>query len=95
MLSKLTGKPYPDYVFDGITDYKHDSYKVDVRNPKSDEEIDRANEYERKLQGTKRGVTPEEIARVDKEQELTTTEVKGIKAIFEKIKNFFKGKGEK
>lgn len=40
-------------------------------------------------------ITPEEIAKVDKEQSLTTTEVGGIKGLINKIKEFFKGKGEK
>ena len=43
----------------------------------------------------RREVSVGEFADVDKTAELVTTEVKGIRALFEKLKNLFKGKGEK
>lgn len=40
-------------------------------------------------------ITTEEIAKTDKEQGLTTTEVSGFKKILNKLKQLFKGRGEK
>ena len=40
-------------------------------------------------------VNSEQIARLDENMALTTTEVGGIKGLINKIKEFFKGKGEK
>ena len=52
LLSKLIGKPYPQYIFDGIEDYKHDKYKAIVRKPK-DGETDISDAYERDLKEKK------------------------------------------
>ncbi len=40
-------------------------------------------------------ITRADIADADKEQELTTTEVGGIRGLIDRSKKFFKGKGEK
>ena len=40
-------------------------------------------------------ISARDIAEADKEQSLTTTEVGGAKGFFNKIRDFFKGKGEK
>ena len=98
MLSKLTGKPYPEYIFDGIEDYKHDRYKAEVRRPR-DGEWDIADAYRKKIVGQRKGVTAEGIAKTDKKNALVKSETSGIKGFFEnlrnKLQNLFKGKGEK
>ena len=48
-----------------------------------------------KEEKTEHEVTPKEIAEADKEQALTTAEVGRFKKILNKLKEFFKGKGEK
>ena len=40
-------------------------------------------------------LTSKEISEADKDQELTTSEVRGVRALINRIKEFFKGKGEK
>ena len=95
LLSKLTGKPYRKEVFTGVIDYRHEKYENVVRDPR-DSEWDAADAYERRIKEERQArITSKDIAEADKENALTKTEVGGIRKLINKIKEFFKGKGEK
>lgn len=95
LLSKLTGKPYGKEVFTGVIDYRHEKYENVVRDPR-DSEWDAADAYERRIKEERQArITSKDIAEADKENALTKTEVGGIRKLINKIKEFFKGKGEK
>lgn len=95
LLSKLTGKPYRKEVFTGVIDYRHEKYENVVRDPR-DSEWYAADAYERRIKEERQArITSKDIAEADKENALTKTEVGGIRKLINKIKEFFKGKGEK
>lgn len=70
-----------------------------LKNPEVAENMAKQIESRVKIgsreEASKAEVTPKDIAEADKESALTKTEVHGIRALINKIKEFFKGKGEK
>jgi len=105
LLSKTIGIPYPKYITSGVLDHNRDAYINKIRRPRG-KEWDAVDAYEDKLGERladirskflveKATISAKAIAEADQGQELTTTEVGGVKGFLNKLLDKIKGIGEK